>query len=252
MINKDKDDVFSDSQINQLKIAFKELDSSFGVHSFDQNVQLKILRSHLQRRRMERTDGDDLEDVTKLVGLGHSSQKQSIDSRISRKNLEDVSFLRDISKSSSGQTNSNYRLNKLGVIQFIISIFKTFAPSPKLAMTLAFVSGVGLTSSYYFVIDESIYESKTVRSSSPDKESLSLISAALDVEMTAPNAVENRSQIIESAMRAKLRVIAHIKDNSIVLTIDGLKENDPMQLAFKALTGLPPSQSGAVNLKFIK
>jgi hypothetical protein len=253
MINKDQDDVFTESQIKKIKTAFMELDSHIGINSFDQNVQLKILRNRLEQIRVEESEegSQNFPQNARLETASHAANQSVRDQLHIRSVGKDIAS-NNIATDQIYKQQKSQRTAKLGMFRFTYNFIKNLMPTPTLAMTLAFVSGVALTSSYYFVIDESINESQTIRSSSLDEESHSLISAALDVDMTAPNSVENRSQIIESAMRAKLRVIAHVKDNSIVLSIDGLKENDPTQLAFKALTGLSPSQSGAVNLKFKK
>jgi hypothetical protein len=253
MSNKDQDDVFTESQIKKIKTAFIELDSHIGINSFDQNVQLKILRNRIEQIRGEESkeESQNSPKPNRLATTSHATN-QSVRVQSHVRSVGNDIASNNIATNQNYKQQKSHRTSKLGMFRITHNFIKNFMPTPTLAMTLAFVSGIALTSSYYFVTDRSINESQTVRSSSPEKESLSLISKALDVDMTAPNSVENRSQIIESAMRAKLHVIAHVKDNSIVLSIDGLKENDPMQLAFKALTGLPPSQSGAVNLKFKK
>ncbi len=248
MINKDQDDVFSESQIDKLKVAFKELDLNLSLNSFDQTVQLKILRNRIQEISAKASKEEH-------HNLPHQLNLSS-DSHVSRQNMRMQSYIdsldNDNAKEKIYPTQVSNREVKFWNLQLAYNLLKKLMPIPTLAMTLAFVSGIAITSSYYVVVHQSINDDQTVRSSSTDEADLRFAPLALEVIVTAPNSIEKRSQIIESAMRAKLRVIVHVKDSSIVLSIDGLKESDPIQLAFKALAGLSPSQSGAVNLKFTK
>lgn len=250
MINKDQDDVFSESQINKLKVAFKELDSNMGVNSFDQGVQLKILLSRLQQRRQKTTEGEEIDGITEQGGLGHTGLTPQLESRSPRGNVDGATQLHNISMSSSGQTNGTYRSDTFGVVQSIFSLLKSLVPSPKLALALAFVLGVALTNTYHLIADQTHTDSQTVRSRTSETGHPARIIEASDVIMLDQNSVEKRSQLIESAMRAKLSVSVYTRDSSIVLSVEGLKEGERTQLAFKALAGILPSQAGAVNFVF--
>ena len=70
--------------------------------------------------------------------------------------------------------------------------------------------------------------------------------------VTVANPAEERSKFIEAALRTGLKIQASQTDGKLSLQVFGLEAADPMHLEFKAISGLPPNQTGSVIFTFAK
>ncbi len=64
--------------------------------------------------------------------------------------------------------------------------------------------------------------------------------------------VIDRSKYLEAGLRAGLKIQATQTEGIPTIQVFGLEATNPNQLEFKAITGLPPNQSGSVIFTFTK
>lgn len=136
---------------------------------------------------------------------------------------------------------------RVGVLGGIFSGGNTLV-APGIALALTFTLGI-VASQFY----NSNYGNQSSSQSVDVLRSGAAANGALiTIAVTTQNPIAERSKYLEAGLRAELKIQATQADGVPSIQVFGLEATNPKQLEFKAITGLPPNQSGSVIFTFSK
>ena len=120
--------------------------------------------------------------------------------------------------------------------------------APGIALALTFTLGIVASqfySSHYG--NQGSGQAIDVLRSGPSSSDKPLIQS-----VSTQNPAGERAKYLEVALRAELKIQFGQADDTLSMQVFGLEATNPKQLEFKAITGLPPTQTGSVIFTFTK
>jgi hypothetical protein len=141
----------------------------------------------------------------------------------------------------------NKKQQKVGMLGGIFGGSNTLV-APGIALVLTFTLGVVASQFYglHYGNQNSGKSADVLRSEATAND----IPVTIAVLTQTP--VTDRSKYLEAGLRAGLKIQAIQTDGIPSIQVFGLEPSNQNQLEFKAITGLPPSQSGSVIFTFSK